>query len=115
QTHYCASLGLPSFRAAVASNYRKEYGIDVTADNVVGGPAAKVFEQFFCEAFLDSGDEVLIFSPHFPTYGPNIERRGGKMVFSSLKQANHFRPDLNDVENFVKKSPRARAIFLDSP
>src|SRR5438477_9971686 len=46
QTHYCASLGLPSFRAAVASNYRKEYGIDVTADNVVVGPGAKVFEQF---------------------------------------------------------------------
>src|ERR1700730_17508075 len=52
QTHYCASLGLPSFRDAVAANYHKEYGIDITADNVVAGPGAKVFEQFFCEAFL---------------------------------------------------------------
>src|SRR3954451_5324185 len=49
QTHYCASLGLPTFREAVAANYRKEYGIDITADNVVVGPGAKVFEQFFCE------------------------------------------------------------------
>jgi aspartate aminotransferase len=114
QTHYCASLGLPSFRAAVAANYRKEYGIDVTADNVVVGPGAKVFEQFFCEAFLDPGDAVLVFSPHFPTYGPNIERRGGKMAFSSLRQANQFRPDLNDVERFVKQ-PKSRAIFLNSP
>ena len=40
-------------------------------------PERKVFEQFFCEAFLDPGDAVLVFSPHFPTYGPNIERRGG--------------------------------------
>jgi aspartate aminotransferase len=115
QTHYCASLGLPSFRAAVAANYKSEYGIDISADNVVAGPGAKVFEQFFCEAFLDPGDAVLVFSPHFPTYGPNIERRGGTMVFSSLKQANHFRPDLNDVEHFVKQTPRARAIFLNSP
>ena len=115
QTHYCASLGLPGFRAAVAANYRKEYGIDITADNVVVGPGAKVFEQFFCEAFLDPGDAVLVFSPHFPTYGPNIERRSGRMVFSSLKQANHFRPNLSDVEDFVKKAPKARAIFLNSP
>ncbi len=115
QTHYCASLGLPSFRDAVAANYHKEYGIDITAENVVVGPGAKVFEQFFCEAFLDLGDAVLVFSPHFPTYGPNIERRGGAMFFSSLKQANHFRPDLNDVEAFVKKNTKARAIFLNSP
>ena len=37
QTHYCASLGLPGFREAVAANYRKEYGIDISADNVVVG------------------------------------------------------------------------------
>src|SRR5205807_6409420 len=115
QTHYCPSMGLMSFRDTVAANYKKEYGIDITADNVVVGPGAKVFEQFFCEAFLDPGDEVLLFSPHFPTYGPNIERRGGQMVFSPLKQANQFRPDLNDVENFVKKNAKARAIFLNSP
>src|SRR3979411_224904 len=59
QTHYCASLGLPGVRDAVPPNYRNEYGIDITAANVVVGPGAKVFEQFFCEAFLDSGDKVL--------------------------------------------------------
>jgi aspartate aminotransferase len=115
QTHYCASGGLPAFRETIAANYRKEYGIDIGAEHVVVGPGAKVFEQFFCEAFLDPGDAVLVFSPHFPTYGPNIERRGGVIVYSALKQANQFRPNLSDVENFIKKTPRARAIFLNSP
>ncbi|MCI0685326.1 MAG: aminotransferase class I/II-fold pyridoxal phosphate-dependent enzyme [Gemmataceae bacterium] len=115
QTHYCPSLGLVSFREAVAANYRKEYGIDIQAENVVVGPGAKVFEQFFCEAFLDPGDAVLVFSPHFPTYGPNIERRGGRMVLSALKQERQFRPNLDDVERFVKNEPKARAIFLNSP
>ena len=63
------------------------------AENVVVGPGAKVFEQFFCEAFLDPGDAVLVFSPHFPTYAPNIERRGARMVVSPLKQENAFRPE----------------------
>ncbi len=115
QTHYCPSLGLMSFRDAVAATYQKEYGIPITAENVVVGPGAKVFEQFFCEAFLDQGDAVLVFSPAFPTYAPNIERRGGQIVLSHLKQENQFRPDLNDVERFVKQTPRAKAIFLNSP
>src|SRR3954468_4486400 len=41
QTHYCPSLGLPSFRAAVAENYAKEYGITIGPENVVVGPGAK--------------------------------------------------------------------------
>lgn len=115
QSHYCPSMGLTCFRETVAANYHKEYGIRIGPENVVVGPGAKCFEQFFCETFLDAGDAVLVFSPHFPTYGPNIERRGGRMVFSSLRQENHFRPDLNDVEHFVKKTPQAKAIFLNSP
>src|SRR5262249_31454527 len=73
------------------------------------------FEQLFCEAVLDPGDAVLVFTPHFPTYGPNIERRCARIVYSPLRQAQHFRPDLNDVECFLRDVPRARAIFLNSP
>jgi aspartate aminotransferase len=114
-THYCASLGLPEFRETIARNYRREFGVEIGPENVVVGPGAKVFEQFFCEAVLDPGDAVLVFTPHFPTYGPNIERRGARIVTSPLRQANQFRPDLNDVERFLKDTPRARAIFLNSP
>jgi aspartate aminotransferase len=114
-THYCASPGLPSFRESAAKNYRREFGVDVGPENIVVGPGAKVFEQFFCEAFLDAGDAALVFTPHFPTYGPNIDRRGARTVLSPLRQANGFRPDLNDVERFVKHEPRAKAIFLNSP
>src|SRR5262249_46613322 len=60
QTHYCPSAGLPLFREAVAANYSREFGIPISAENVVIGPGAKVFEQFFCEAFLDPGDAVLV-------------------------------------------------------
>jgi aspartate aminotransferase len=114
-THYCASLGLPEFREAIAENYTKEFGVPVTAANVVVGSGAKVFEQFFCEAFLDAGDAVLVFTPHFPTFPPNIERRGGQIVYSPLKQERQFRPNLDEVEWFLKQNPRARAIFLNSP
>lgn len=115
QSHYCPSPGLPVFREAAAKFVRDEFGIPAEAKNVVVGPGAKVFEQFFCEAFVNPGDGVLVFSPYFPTYIPNIARRGGRAVLASLKQTNGFRPQLSDIEQFLKTDPSPKAIFLNSP
>lgn len=115
QSHYCPSPGLPEFRAAAAKFVREEFGIPAEAKNVVVGPGAKVFEQFFCEAFLDPNDGVLVFSPYFPTYTPNILRRGARAVFKPLKQSNGFRPAIADIEAFLRDDPKPKAIFLNSP
>jgi aspartate aminotransferase len=115
QSHYCPSPGIPEFRAAAAEFVREEFGIPAEPGNIVAGPGAKVFEQFFCEAFLNPGDGVLVFSPYFPTYLPNIERRGARAVLTPLRQANGFRPTVADIERFLKEDPSPRAIFLNSP
>jgi aspartate aminotransferase len=115
QSHYCPSPGIPEFRQAAAEFVREEFGIPAEAGNIVAGPGAKVFEQFFCEAFLNPGDGVLVFSPYFPTYLPNIERRGARAVLTPLKQANGFRPTVADIEKFLAEDPSPRAIFLNSP
>lgn len=115
QSHYCPSPGLPEFRAAAASFVKREFQILAEADNVVVGPGAKVFEQFFCEAFLDPGDGILVFSPYFPTYIPNIERRGARAVLVPLRQANEFRPDIAEIERFLSDDPSPKAILLNSP
>ena len=115
QTHYCPSLGLPDVRRAVARFLEREWNLATTADNVVVGPGAKVFEQFFCEAFLNPGDGVLVFSPFFPTYVPNIRRRAARPVMVPLREQNAFRPDLADVESFLRNDPQPKAIFLNSP
>src|SRR5579872_3163770 len=47
QTHYCASPGLPDFRETIAHNYEREFGVRIGPENVIVGPGAKVFEQFF--------------------------------------------------------------------
>jgi aspartate aminotransferase len=115
QTRYAPSLGLPEFRATIADTVKREFAIPATADNVVVAPGAKPFEQFFCELFLEPGDAVLVFQPAFPTYEPNILRRGAVPVYRPLRQENEFRPDLAEIERFVKGEPRAKAILLNSP
>lgn len=115
QSHYCPSPGLPAFREEAAKFVREEFGIPARAENIVVGPGAKIFEQFFCEAFLNPGDGVLVFSPQFPTFLPNIERRQARAVLAPLRQENEFRPDVQAIEKFLAADRSPKAIFLNSP
>jgi aspartate aminotransferase len=115
QSHYCPSPGIPEFREAAARFVKREFGIPAEAKNIVAGPGAKVFEQFFCEAFLDPGNGVLVFGPYFPTYLPNIQRRGARAVVRPLRQSNQFRPEIAEIERFLAEDRAPRAIFLNSP
>jgi len=114
-SRYGPSLGIMEFRQAAAEYVNREYGLSVSADHVIAGPGAKNFEQLFCEAFLNPGDGVLVFSPHFPTYPPNIFRRNARVVLSELKASHDFRPSLDDVRTFLANDASPRAIFLNSP
>ena len=115
QTGYGPSLGLPEFRAAAARFVAQEFGIPAQPENVVVASGAKPFEQYFAEAVLEPGDGVLIFSPHFPTYEPNLARRGARAVIEPLRVEDDFRPRAEAVERFLKTDPRPRSIWLNSP
>ena len=115
QTGYGPSLGLTDFRASAAAFVNAEFGLSATTENVVVASGAKPFEQYFAEALLDPGDGVLIFSPHFPTYVPNLERRGARAVLAPLRAENGFRPRARDVADFLATDPRPRGVFLNSP
>ena len=115
QTGYGPSLGLPEFRAAAARAVNAEFGFEVSAENIVAASGAKPFEQYFAEAVLDPGDGVLIFSPAFPTYVPNLQRRGARAVLVPLRPENGFRPRAEDVSRFLADDPKPRAVFLNSP
>ena len=56
-THYCASQGLPSFREAVAHNYFREFGVPLTADNVVVGAYGAGFAAVQNDKETDHGYE----------------------------------------------------------
>ncbi len=115
QTGYCPSLGLAGFREAAAKFVGREFKINATTENIVVASGAKPFEQYFVEALVDPGDGVLIFSPHFPTYVPNLQRRGARAVLEPLRADHQFRPTAEAVERFLTTDPKPRAIFLNSP
>src|SRR4029079_6465446 len=103
------------FRAAAARFVEAEFGIAATAENVVVASGAKPFEQYFAEALVEPGDGVLIFSPQFPTYVPNLDRRGARAVLEPLRAEDGFRPRAQAVRRFLAEDPKPRAVFLNSP
>lgn len=115
QSHYCPSPGLPAMREAAARFVGREFGIRVGPENIVVGPGAKIFQQYFCETFLNPGDGVLVFSPHFATFIPNIARRQARPVLAPLRQEHEFRPEIDQIARFLSEDPAPKAIFLNSP
>lgn len=115
ETGYGPSPGLDDFRAAAARHVNHELGLNVSADQIVAASGAKPLEQYFAEALLDPGDGVLIFTPHFPTYVPNLQRRGARVAQVALQAEHGFRPRAADVARFLATDPRPRALFLNSP
>jgi aspartate aminotransferase len=114
-TGYGPSLGLPELRAAASRFVRDEFDVAATPENVVVASGAKPFEQYFAEALLEPGDGVLIFSPHFPTYVPNLARRGARGVLEPLRAEEAFRPRVEAVARFLDTDPKPRSIWLNSP
>ncbi len=115
ETGYGPSLGLPDLRAAAAKAVTAEFGYEATAENVVVASGAKPFETYFAEALLEPDDGVLVFSPQFPTYVPNLQRRGARPVMVPLRVENKFRPSPDAVKHFLETDKKPRAIFLNSP
>ena len=89
----------------------REFGIDASAANMVAASGAKPFEQYFAEALLEPGDGVLIFSPHFPTYMPNLDRQGAILN----RWRRRLPPPAEAVARFLETDLKPRAIFLNSP
>ena len=91
-SHYGPAVGLTSFRQDASDYVNREFGLSTNVENIIAGPGAKTFQMLFCEAFVDPGEGVLVFSPYFPTYRPNIERRGARMVVAPFATSPRLSP-----------------------
>lgn len=110
---YAVSHGEPILRQAIAEHSARFYGqeIDPNAHVTVTSGAT---EGIWCAAFafIEPGDEVVVFEPFYDTYVPSVQMAGGKVVPVTLR-APHFRFDPDDLR--AAFSPRTKAIFINTP
>jgi N-succinyldiaminopimelate aminotransferase len=110
---YPPAHGLPQLREAIAEHQRRFYGIelDPATDVVVATGASEAIASALL-ALVDSGDEVVMFSPWFDLYGAAVSLAGGTRVEVPLT-AGDFRPDADALRAAI--TPRTRLLLLNSP
>ena len=109
---YAPSRGLPSLRDAVASHYGRQFGQDLSADQICVTSGATEALGAAILATVEPGDEVIVFTPAYDSYVPMIRRAGGTPVEVALEPPE-WRIDCDAIERAV--SAKTRAIIFNNP
>lgn len=96
---YQSYVGLPEFRAAFASWYKKWYGVDLDpASEIQPLVGSKEGILLISLAFLDKGDKVLVPDPGYPTYSSASKLVEAEILTYDLKEENGWQPDFEALE-----------------
>ena len=113
QTHYAPPPGVPIFREAIAADFSRRRGVEVSPDRVVVTPGAKPVMAYLMMALVGPGDEVIVPDPGFPIYESMAAYIGAKLVPCPIRQENDFRLDLDELRSLI--TPRTRLLVFNSP
>jgi methionine aminotransferase len=81
-----------------------------TEIQIVSGATAGLYAAL--TAFVQPGDEVLLFEPCYDSYVPVIRLSGGVPVFASLRYPD-YTVDWDEVKRAI--SPRTKVILVNTP
>lgn len=96
---YQSYVGLPEFRAAFASWYKRWYGVDLDpASEIQPLVGSKEGILLISLAFLDKGDKVLVPDPGYPTYSSASKLVEAEILTYDLKEENGWQPDFEALE-----------------
>ena len=109
---YAPSRGLPALREAVAAHYNRHFGQELSAEQVCVTSGATEALGAAILATVESGDEVIIFTPAYDSYAPMIRRGGATPVEVALRPPA-WRIDRAALEAAV--SDKTTAIILNNP
>jgi len=116
--------GRPRLKKALADAYTPFFGRTINPETevtITTGANEGMLSAFM--AFVEPGDEVIVFEPFFDQYISNIEMPGGKVVYVPLHppaegdkritSAGEWTLNMKDLENAITE--RTRMIVINSP
>ena len=112
-TRYTPAPGIPELRQAIADRYNAQYGIDVTAAEVlvtVGGKQA-LFNTAL--ALFNPGDEVITHAPYWPTIPEQVKLVGAVPVIVQSRSEDAFAVHAEQIIAAI--TPKTKAIIINSP
>jgi aminotransferase len=114
ETHYTSNHGKFALREALAAHLDRLYGVryDPVEEMVI---TVGVSEALYLTmtALLDPGDEVIIPTPCFVAYQPEVIMAGGVPVEIVTRMEDAFQVDPARIREAI--TPRTKAIFVAYP
>lgn len=121
---YAPTRGLPILKQALSDAYSPFFGRKINPDTeivVTAGANEGMYSAF--TAFLDQGDEVIVFEPFFDQYISNIQLPGGVVKYVPLHppaddtertcSASEWKIDFDELETTI--TDRTKMIVLNTP
>jgi methionine aminotransferase len=110
---YAPMPGTVALRQAIARVIAETYHRPVdfeTEITITAGGTEAIFSAI--AAFIQSGDEVIVFDPAYDSYDPAIRLNGGRAVHIKLRPPS-FPIDWEEVRSCV--NPRTKMIVINTP
>lgn len=113
RTRYTPAAGIPELRAAIAQRYRQDFNVTFGPEEVAVTMGGKQALYLVCNALLDRGDEVVIPTPHWPTFSEAVRLAGGRPVVAQTREKDGFRVTARLVARAI--TTRTKAVLVNSP
>lgn len=113
KTKYTNVDGIIELKEAVAAKFRRDNGLDVTADDcfVASGGKQIIFNALM--ATLNPGDEVVVPVPYWVSYPEIVRLCGAEPVFAHADASTGFK--LTPAALEVAISPKTKWLMLNTP
>lgn len=113
KTRYTAVDGTPELKQAIINKFKNENGLDYTAKQIIVSSGGKQSFYNLCQAFLDSGDEVIIPAPYWVSYPDMVLLADGTPVIVPTTQEEQLKLSPAKLEAAI--TPRTKILVLNSP
>jgi len=118
KTFYTQSRGIPVLREAIRDFHRRTTGADVALERISMPGAATLAVVTALQILCDTGDNVVIVSPIWPSIFQAAQMVGAQTRFARLDddwRASPARWSLDLEKIFSQCDARTKAIFIASP
>lgn len=112
-THYPPMTGFMDLRQEVCNYWDRRHGLKMTPEEVlitVGGIQAL---YLVLQAYINTGDEVIVTDPCFPSYINQVKYIGANLVSVPVKEEEGFNLTAEALEASI--TPKSKLLILNSP
>jgi len=113
KTHYTPANGIVELRKAIATVYKKTYGLELSPEQVIVSNGAKHSLHNALAATVGPGDEVLIPTPYWVSYSDLVQMIGASYKLIPTTEASGFKMTAAQLKSAI--TPQSRLVMINSP